>query len=88
MICSVLPSLRVALPTSFVPRSMIEGSTRISSGMQVKQLAAKGTKGAGATFRGCQQDSRGWFFLCCCVVCAARGCCSGRVVSVWMHIAA
>jgi hypothetical protein len=26
---------------------MIEGSTRISSGMAVKQLAAKGSKGAG-----------------------------------------
>lgn len=26
---------------------MIEGSTRISSGMAVKQLAARGSKGAG-----------------------------------------
>jgi hypothetical protein len=32
-------------------RSMIEGSTRISSGMAIKQLASRGSKGAGGASR-------------------------------------
>jgi hypothetical protein len=33
--------------SSLCRRSMIEGSTRISSGMAIKQLASRGSKGAG-----------------------------------------
>lgn len=62
----------VELPAPPPPRSMIEGSTRISSGMQVKQLAAKGTKGAGgwdlSRLTG-QQGGAGLRVLLCCAVC-------------------
>jgi hypothetical protein len=46
---------------------MIEGSTRISSGMAVKQLAAKGSKGAGAS----QQPAADWLVRGTAVVCKA-----------------